>query len=184
MLGTVLSTRDVAFNEDERFDGNLEHLKDDIREVDRDDLVNLLDQVREEEDGNIFMKGPDILLYGEDEVEFTVGPGRDVDFGADYGVEQRSNEGSSGASLEVASISENRNPTAGARVSEEHPQGTDDLVSPRNGASEAQLQEALGRGETAEETSSLTLPDALAEVTKVDRPSNTLRRDLRSLRQP
>ena len=33
-LNKVISTRDVVFNEEERFTGDLEKLKDDVREVD------------------------------------------------------------------------------------------------------------------------------------------------------
>ena len=44
-LNKVISTRDVVFNEEERFTGDLEKLKDDVREVDLEELVKLLQKV-------------------------------------------------------------------------------------------------------------------------------------------
>ena len=40
LLNKVISIRDVIFNEEEVFDGNLDHLKDDVREVDLEELAN------------------------------------------------------------------------------------------------------------------------------------------------
>ena len=45
LLNKVISTRDVIFNEEERFTGDLEALKDDVREVDLEELARLLQQV-------------------------------------------------------------------------------------------------------------------------------------------
>jgi len=42
LLNKVISTRDVMFNEEEVFDRNLDHLKDDVREVDLEELANQL----------------------------------------------------------------------------------------------------------------------------------------------
>ena len=44
-LNKVISTRDVVFNEEERFTGDLEKLKDDVREVDLEELAKLLQKV-------------------------------------------------------------------------------------------------------------------------------------------
>ena len=41
-LNKVISTRDVVFNEEERFTGDLEKLKDDVREVDLEELAKVL----------------------------------------------------------------------------------------------------------------------------------------------
>lgn len=43
--GNVILTRDVIFNEDERFDGNLNRLRDDLLHIGRDELTKLLNQV-------------------------------------------------------------------------------------------------------------------------------------------
>ncbi|OAQ57705.1 polyprotein [Purpureocillium lilacinum] len=43
--GKVISTRDVIFNEDERFNGDMQQLKDDLLHIGREELMNLLDQV-------------------------------------------------------------------------------------------------------------------------------------------
>ena len=39
LLNKVIFTRDVIFNEDEVFDGNLDHLHNAVREVTLEDLV-------------------------------------------------------------------------------------------------------------------------------------------------
>ena len=44
-LNKVISTRDVVFNEYERFTGDLEKLKDDVKEVDLEELAKLLQKV-------------------------------------------------------------------------------------------------------------------------------------------
>ncbi|KAF7556988.1 hypothetical protein G7Z17_g1064 [Cylindrodendrum hubeiense] len=45
--GKVLTTRDVIFNEDEQFNGDINSLKDDLLRVSKDDLDQLLNQVEE-----------------------------------------------------------------------------------------------------------------------------------------
>lgn len=45
--GRVISTRDVIFNEDETFSGNIEQLKDDLLHISSDELNKLLDQAEE-----------------------------------------------------------------------------------------------------------------------------------------
>ena len=45
LLNRIISTRDVIFNEEERFTGNLEALKNDVREVDLEELAKLLQKV-------------------------------------------------------------------------------------------------------------------------------------------
>jgi hypothetical protein len=47
--GRVISTRDVIFNEDERFNGNVDQLKDDLLHMEKEELIELLDQVEEPE---------------------------------------------------------------------------------------------------------------------------------------
>jgi hypothetical protein len=47
--GRVISTRDVIFNEDERFNGNVDQLKDDLLHIGKEELIDLLDQVEEPE---------------------------------------------------------------------------------------------------------------------------------------
>jgi hypothetical protein len=43
--GRVVSTRDVIFNEDEQFNGDINQLKDDLLHIGKDELTNLLSQV-------------------------------------------------------------------------------------------------------------------------------------------
>lgn len=77
-LGKVISTRDVIFNEDERFDGNLNRLRDDLLHIGREELMNLLNQVElqqterstmtEEESSGAFIPQTNWEgLHGEDE---------------------------------------------------------------------------------------------------------------------
>jgi hypothetical protein len=42
VLNKIVRPRDVIFNEDELFDGNLDHLKDDLLHVNLDELSDLL----------------------------------------------------------------------------------------------------------------------------------------------
>ena len=41
-LNKVISTRDVIFNEDELFDGNIQSLRDDLLQVDIENITELL----------------------------------------------------------------------------------------------------------------------------------------------
>ncbi|EXU94611.1 integrase core domain protein, partial [Metarhizium robertsii] len=70
-LGEVISTRDVIFNEDEYFHGDLEQLKDDIRELNREELINLLQEIKEpdqtEETSQVESQGEDDLVFGMDD---------------------------------------------------------------------------------------------------------------------
>jgi hypothetical protein len=47
ITGKVISTRDVIFNEDGQFNGDVNHLKDDLLQVSKDNLIQLLNQVEE-----------------------------------------------------------------------------------------------------------------------------------------
>jgi hypothetical protein len=47
--GVVVSTRDVIFNEDERFNGDINQLKDDLLYIGRQELIDLLNEVEEPE---------------------------------------------------------------------------------------------------------------------------------------
>ncbi|KJZ70533.1 hypothetical protein HIM_10077 [Hirsutella minnesotensis 3608] len=72
LLGKTISTRDVIFNEDDYFNGDLEQLKDDIRELDREELINLLQEIKEpepepiEETSYEELPGEDDLVFGVD----------------------------------------------------------------------------------------------------------------------
>ena len=45
LLNKVIFTRDVIFNEDEVFDGNLDHLHNAVREVTLEDLAQRLQRI-------------------------------------------------------------------------------------------------------------------------------------------
>ncbi|KAG7115870.1 Copia protein like [Verticillium longisporum] len=47
--GKIISTREVIFNEDELFNGDLNQLKDDLLHISRQDLIHLLDRVEQPE---------------------------------------------------------------------------------------------------------------------------------------
>uniref|UniRef100_A0A1Y1L2P0 Integrase catalytic domain-containing protein n=1 Tax=Photinus pyralis TaxID=7054 RepID=A0A1Y1L2P0_PHOPY len=81
-LGEVISTRDVIFNEDEYFHGDLEQLKDDIRELNREELMNLLQEIKEpeqtEETTQVESQGEDDLVFSmDDEWDLSVHQGVD-----------------------------------------------------------------------------------------------------------
>lgn len=76
--GRVISTRDVIFNEEEHFNGNIEQLKDDLLHIGRDELVHLLNEVEIPETNRILMAEEDQVgasipqtnwegIHGEDE---------------------------------------------------------------------------------------------------------------------
>jgi hypothetical protein len=76
--GRIISTRDVIFNEDERFDGNINQLKDDLLHIGKQELIDLLKQVEEPEADRTTMAEEDPIgalipqtnwegLHGEDE---------------------------------------------------------------------------------------------------------------------
>ncbi|KAJ3454849.1 hypothetical protein MRS44_013449 [Fusarium solani] len=76
--GRIISTRDVIFNEDERFDGNINQLKDDLLHIGKQELIDLLKQVEEPEADRTTMAEEDLIgalipqtnwegLHGEDE---------------------------------------------------------------------------------------------------------------------
>ncbi|KID81860.1 polyprotein [Metarhizium guizhouense ARSEF 977] len=87
-LGKVISTRDVIFNEDEYFHGDLEQLKDDIRELNREELMNLLQEIKEpdqtEETSQEESHGEDDLVVGTD---------HDWDLSIHHGVDDQTREG-------------------------------------------------------------------------------------------
>jgi hypothetical protein len=49
LIGKVISIRDVIFNEDEFFPGNLDALRDDFLRISKADLMTLLEEVEEPE---------------------------------------------------------------------------------------------------------------------------------------
>jgi hypothetical protein len=58
LLNKVISTRDVIFNEDELFTGDLEALKDDVREVNLEDFARLLQKVALPDDEDLPQREP------------------------------------------------------------------------------------------------------------------------------
>lgn len=64
-LGTVISTRDVTFNEDESFNGDLTQMKDDLRQMSREELTAIFRDI--EEPTNLEDVGAeDDIVYGAD----------------------------------------------------------------------------------------------------------------------
>lgn len=76
-IGRVISTRDVIFNEDERFNGDINQLRDDLLHIGREELMNILNQVElpetertaiaEEQSGALIPQTNWEGLHGEDE---------------------------------------------------------------------------------------------------------------------
>lgn len=90
-LGKVISTRDVIFNEDDYFNGDLEQLKDDVRELSREELMNLLQDIQEPENTEVTSQaGP----QAEDDLVF--GTENDWDLSMDRGVDDQTRVGDSG----------------------------------------------------------------------------------------
>lgn len=88
-LGEVFSTRDVIFNEDEYFQGDLEQLKDDIRELNREELINLLQEIKEPEQPEEISQEES---HGEDDLLF--GMENEWDLSMHHGVDDQTREGS------------------------------------------------------------------------------------------
>ncbi|OAQ57457.2 polyprotein [Pochonia chlamydosporia 170] len=66
-LGTVISTRDVTFNEDECFNGDLNQMRDDLRHMSREELVAILRDIEEpsnQDDMQEDVEGEDDIVYG------------------------------------------------------------------------------------------------------------------------
>ena len=69
ITGKVIATRDVIFNEDAVFDGNLDTLKDDALHIGRQELIDLLEEIE------VHLKGDQVLDAGTE----TLPQGEDVD---------------------------------------------------------------------------------------------------------
>lgn len=83
-LGTVISTRDVTFNEDGCFSGDLTEMKDDLRHMSREELTAIIRDIEEPQaDVQEDVGAEDDLVYGAD---------NRWNFGVVQGVDERSRE--------------------------------------------------------------------------------------------
>ncbi|KAK4059697.1 hypothetical protein Purlil1_14334 [Purpureocillium lilacinum] len=108
-LGTVISTRDVTFNEDECFSGDLTEMKDDLRHMSREELMTILRDIEEPQaDVQEDVGAEDDLVYGGDS---------GWNFGVVQGVDERSREGRAGVPNAPPGVAGHDEPLARAATS-------------------------------------------------------------------
>jgi hypothetical protein len=96
LLGKVISTRDVIFNEEEVFPGSIEGLKDDFLSIKRSDIATLLESIEEAQTDpqSRDQERADRLFPVFDDDDAYASDGRDAD--NDYGGETEQDTGTTG----------------------------------------------------------------------------------------